>query len=53
LIDRFDVQITGGAEKTAHATGSCQANAASSRNVRDIAGLGAAVAIGFIVVLML
>jgi hypothetical protein len=53
LIDRFDVQITGGAEKTANPTGSCKANAAGARNVRAVAGLGAAVAIGFTVVLML
>jgi hypothetical protein len=53
LIDRFDVQITGGAEKTASTTGFCKANAAGARNVRTMAGLGAVVAIGFAVILML
>jgi len=53
LIDRFNVQVTAGAEKTASATGSCKANAADAMNVRAVACLGAAAAIGLAVVLML
>lgn len=52
-IDRFDVQITGGAEKTVNGKAPCKTNLAGARNVKAMAGLGAAVAIGFTVVLML
>ncbi|KAK1762839.1 hypothetical protein QBC33DRAFT_460630 [Phialemonium atrogriseum] len=51
---RFDVAITGGAEKTASATGECKANAApAGTSVRMVAGLGAVLAVGLAGVLSL
>ena len=51
---RFDVAITGGAEKTASATGECKANAApAGTSVRMVAGLGAVLAVGLAGVLAL
>lgn len=42
---RFDVKITGGAEKTPSATGECKASAAATmHDVKMVAGLGAMLA---------